>query len=198
MPKGTAVSIDDWLRRHGQEAFVDIMSTQPCEFDLSKLSDGKHSESCRSEPLQAVGADSGHFHVTAISMEADQSSATSSDLDAPGTSDISNGISVNRTPILQTCLPLRENMNAKTLLCTTNDIMDGIDVNKTPIPNTAAQKQAAVRKPWTQAEEERFLRALGHFGPKDVVHTDHVTGRVSVRLGAVSTCSHALNLANVR
>jgi hypothetical protein len=44
------------------------------------------------------------------------------------------------------------------------------------------RKQAISRKHWTPEEEERFLKALHRFGPKEI-ESDPTTGRVSVRLG---------------
>ena len=38
------------------------------------------------------------------------------------------------------------------------------------------------RKPWATDEEERFRRALKHFGPQEI-EKHPVTGRLSVRLG---------------
>lgn len=46
------------------------------------------------------------------------------------------------------------------------------------------QKGKQARRPWTQAEDARFLKALEKFGPPDV-ETHPVSGRISVRLGPV-------------
>jgi len=53
----------------------------------------------------------------------------------------------------------------------------------TPAPGKSAKsKVPASRKHWTPDEEERFLKALARFGPKEI-ENDPTTGRVSVRLG---------------
>lgn len=50
-------------------------------------------------------------------------------------------------------------------------------------PETEAAKKTSSRRHWTLNEEERFLRALQTFGPKDPTICHAVTGRVSVCLG---------------
>lgn len=56
---------------------------------------------------------------------------------------------------------------------------------------------SAVRKQWTQEEEEKFLKALAKLGPKGS-ETDPQTGRVSVRLGpGVSRVSFLVPVSRV-
>lgn len=57
-------------------------------------------------------------------------------------------------------------------------LQDAVDIPA----DTTPQKPRLTRKPWATDEEERFLKALKHFGPEEI-EKHPVTGRVSVRLG---------------
>ena len=56
--------------------------------------------------------------------------------------------------------------------------LDAVDIHA----DTKATRPRLTRKPWATDEEERFLKALKHFGPEEI-EKHPVTGRVSVRLG---------------
>jgi hypothetical protein len=58
----------------------------------------------------------------------------------------------------------------------------GAAIIKTNDKDMTVCKQPASRKHWTAEEEERFLKALHNFGPKEM-GSDPATGRMSVRLG---------------
>jgi hypothetical protein len=83
--------------------------------------------------------------------------------------------------------PQDDNNDSETASCISEaPTSSSLSAPASPNPNgkqVATTKQTASRKHWTQEEEERFLKALLRFGPKEA-QNDAVTGRLSVRLGS--------------